>query len=75
MENIIEEILSQLIEEATDLKSNTGDDFEVGKLFGYFIAISKILNQAEAFGLIDKLPTSLSEFNPESLLNKINRKI
>lgn len=66
MENFIEDILNQLIEEAKEIK--VSDDFERGKLFGYYFAISKILNQVEAFGLLDKLPKSLQKFKPENLL-------
>jgi hypothetical protein len=72
MENLIEEILTQLIEEAVEIKANATDDFAKGKLFGYYASISKILNQAEAFGLSDKLPENLQEFNPEDLLSEIN---
>ena len=69
MENLIEEILTQLIEEAFELQANAVDDFERGKLFGYYTSISKILNQSEAFGISDKLPENLQKFNPEDLLN------
>ncbi len=66
MENFIEDLLNQLIEEAKEIKAY--DDFERGKLFGYYFAISKTLNQVEAFGLLDKLPKSLQKFKPECLL-------
>ena len=72
MENLIEEILTQLIEEAFELKANATDDFKIGELFGYYATISKILNQTEAFGIFDKLPENLQDFSPENLLNKIN---
>ena len=72
MENFIEEILSQLIKEAEEIKvNNASNDFEKGKLFGYYESISKILNQTEAFDVFDKLPKSLQEFNPESLLEHL----
>lgn len=67
MENFIEDILNQLIDEAKVIKPI--DDFEKGKLFGYYFSISNILSQAVSFGVIDKLPLKLREFNPESLLN------
>lgn len=70
MENFIEDILNQLIEEANEIKAS--DDFEKGKLFGYYFAISTILNQAEAFGVLDKLPKSLQDFKSESLLEEIS---
>lgn len=72
MENFIEEVLTQLIEEAFELKANAIHDFEKGKLFGYYTTISKILNQAEAFDVFDKLPKELQDFNPEDLLGGIN---
>ena len=71
MENFIEDILNQLIEEANEIKPI--DDFEKGKLFGYYFSISNILNQAESFGVINKLSDKLREFKPESLLNETNR--
>lgn len=70
MENLIEEILTQLIEEAFELKINAIDDLEKGKLLGYYCSISKILNQSEAFGIADNLPKKLKEFNPEDLLKE-----
>jgi hypothetical protein len=70
MENFIEDILNQLIEEAKEIKAI--DDFEKGKLFGYYFSISNILSQAVSFGVIDKLSKKLREFNPESLLNETN---
>jgi hypothetical protein len=72
MENFIEDILNQLIEEANEIKVNASDDFEKGKLFGYYFTISNILSQAVAFDVLDKLPKNLQEFNPESLLNELS---
>jgi hypothetical protein len=71
MENFIEEVLTQVIEEAIEIKSIASDEFEKGRLFGYIRIISKILNQAEAFGVFDKLPKNIQEFIPESLLEGI----
>jgi len=68
MENFIEDTLIQLIDEAKRIKPI--DDFEKGKLFGYYSSISHILSQALSFGVIDKLSKDLREFNPESLLNE-----
>lgn len=72
MENLLEEILTLLIDEANNLKVNASNDFEIGKLFGHYESISIILDQAQSFGIFDKLPNSLQEFNPESLLGKYN---
>ncbi len=71
MEYYLEDTISQLIEEALELKENASDEFERGKLFGYYETISKLLNQAEAFGIIDKIPLKWQDFNPEDLLNEI----
>ena len=72
MENFIEDILNQLIEEANEVKINASDDFEKGKLFGYYFTISNILSQAVAFGLFDKLTKNLQEFKPEDLLSDLS---
>lgn len=71
MTNYIEEILSQLIEEAEEIKMNASEEFEKGKLFGCYECISKILNQVEAFDVFDRLPKRLQEFKPESLLEQV----
>lgn len=71
MEYFIEDILNQLIEEALELKGNATDDFQKGKLFGYYETIQRILNQAEAFGISNKLPLKLQDFNLEDLINDI----
>ncbi|MEO7174619.1 MAG: hypothetical protein ABIV51_02270 [Saprospiraceae bacterium] len=68
MENFIGDLLSQLIEEANEIKLNASDDFEKGKLIGFYLAIIRIMSQAEAFGVFDKLSKDLQEFNPENLL-------
>lgn len=72
MENYLDDLLNQLLEEALKLKEYANDDFEKGKLFGYYETISKILNQAEAFGISDKLHLRWRDFNPEDLLNKMD---
>jgi len=71
MENYIEDVLSQLIEEAYELKKNAKNEFDLGGVFGYYRSISSLLNQAEAFGVGDKLPPKLRNFNPEDLISKI----
>lgn len=70
MEHFIEDILNQLIEEAKEIRAY--DDFEKGKLLGYYHSISNILSQAVAFDVFDKLPKKLQEFKPESLLNELS---
>ncbi|MCI0445114.1 hypothetical protein L0152_18135 [bacterium] len=71
LENYIEDSLNQLIEEALELKENADTEFDMGKLFGYYEIILKLLNQAEAFGISNKLPVKAREFNPEVLLDKL----
>ncbi len=69
MENYLEDTINQLIEEALELKKDAQDEFKKGKLFGYYETISKLLNQAAAFGIEDKIPLKWRDFNPEELLN------
>ena len=45
-------------------------EFENGKLQGYYETISKLLNQAEAFGVVDGLPENLCSYCPEDLLRE-----
>ncbi len=71
MEYYLEDTINQLIEEGFELKKNAQNEFEKGKLFGYYEVISKLLNQAEAFGISSKFPRELREFNAESLLDKM----
>jgi hypothetical protein len=72
MENYIEDVLNQLIEEASEIKRSASNEFEKGKLFGYYECISKLLSQAVAFSFFDKLPSHLKDFKPEGLLEEIN---
>lgn len=72
MENFIKDLLRLLIDEAIEIKASASDDFERGKLFGYYFTISNILSQAVAFGVFDKLPKNLQEFKPESLIEEIS---
>lgn len=71
MENYLADIISQLIEEALELRKNPISEFEKGQLFGYYEIISKLLNQAEAFGISDKVPLKWRDFSPEELLSEI----
>lgn len=72
MENYLKDVINQLIEDALELKKNANDEFEKGKLFGYYETISKLLNQAEAFGISDKVPLKWRNFLPEELLSNIS---
>lgn len=74
MENFIEDILNQLIEDVNEIKVSAFDDFEKGKLLGYYECISKLLSQAVAFSVFDQLPKKLQEFKPESLLEVLSKK-
>lgn len=69
LEYYIEDFLNQVIEEAVEVKKNAKSEFEQGKLIGYYEVILSALNQAESFGITDKLPEKIREFNPESLLD------
>lgn len=68
--NFIVDLLDQLIEEAYELKESSMDDFAEGRLFSYYQIISRLMSQADAFGLSGKLPERLNNFSPESLLSK-----
>mgnify|MGYP006133163343 CR=1 FL=1 len=59
------------IEEAFELKKNSTNEFNKGKLFGYYLIISKLLNQAEASGISNKIPSQWRNFNPDELLDDI----
>jgi hypothetical protein len=63
--------LNQLIDDAFELNHNAKNEFEKGKLFGYYEIISRLLNQAEAFNISNILSEKVRDFNPETLLNKI----
>lgn len=72
IEYYLEDTLSQLIDEALEIKKSANSEFDKGMLIGYYGTILRLLNQAEAFGLFDKLPKDLQEFKPESLLEEIS---
>jgi hypothetical protein len=67
MENYLMDVLDQLIETASQIKADS--EFESGRLHGYYETISKLLNQAESFGLSEKLPERLRNYRSEDLLN------
>lgn len=69
IENYIGDTIIQLLEEAIELKKVSDNEFNKGKLFGYYEVISRLLNQAEAFGISEKLPKRIHEYNLESLIN------
>ena len=71
IEYYLEDTINQLLEEALALKGKVDSEFDKGKLVGYYEAISKLLNQAEAFCISDKLSERVRNFNLESLLDKI----
>ncbi|WP_158861004.1 hypothetical protein [Lunatibacter salilacus] len=69
--NYIEDSLNQLIDQALELRENGDNEFDKGRLYGYYEIISKLLNQAEAFDISKMLSLKVREFNPESLLDKL----
>lgn len=50
MENYLADVLDQLINEGLQIKRGDSE-FEAGRLQGYYEIVSRLLNQAEAFGL------------------------
>lgn len=71
MEYYLSDTLNQLLDEALEIKKSFKSEFYKGKLVGYYEIISRILNQAEAFGIRDKLPKRIRDFDIESLLDEI----
>lgn len=73
MENYLQDVLQQLIEEAVELKANVNSQVDEGELLAYYKIISRLLNQAEAFGISGKISKELREFVPESLLEALSQ--
>ncbi len=69
IEYYLEDTLSQLIDEAFEEKKNAKSEFDDGVVIGYYRVILRLLNQAEGFGIKDKLPEKIRDFNPEDLLS------
>jgi len=68
LEYFIEDTLNQLLEEALETKSGIENEFDKGKLFGYYETISKLMSQLEAFGLSELAPERVRYYNLESLI-------
>ncbi len=67
-DNFLADVLNQLIDDASELKLNAETEFQAGMLTAYYQVISKLLNQAEAFGMMEGLPEDLRDYEPEALL-------
>ena len=66
---ILGDWLKNLIDRAINIESTEGE-FQEGVLQGYYEAISHIVTQIDALGLMDKLNDDyLKNFNPDDLLN------
>jgi hypothetical protein len=65
----LNDTIGQLIEMAKETENN--DEFNQGILFGYFHSISFLLNQANAFQILDLLDKEIQDFIPESLIRPI----
>ncbi len=72
IEYYLEDTLNQLLDEALEEKKNAKNEFDNGVLIGYYRVILRLLNQAEAFGIKDKLPVKWRDFNPEELLSNMS---
>jgi hypothetical protein len=70
MENYLSDVLYQLIESASLVKQEANTDFKMGVLQGYYEAISRLLNEAEAFDITEQLPKNLQDYCPEDLFDK-----
>jgi len=67
--NYLNDVFDQLVEESLELKEKANDEFQKGKLFAYYEILTKLLNQAEAFGLANQIDKKWRNFNLEDLLN------
>ena len=70
MENYLADVLDQMLTEASLIKNDANSEFEKGRLFAYYEIISRLLKQAEAFGLMGNMPKHLQEYRAEDLLDK-----
>ncbi len=64
--NYLNDSIKQLIESAK--KIDVQKDFENGILMGYYLSISFLLSQANAFQILNQLDKEIQAFIPESLL-------
>ena len=75
IEYYFQDTLNQLLDAALEEKQhvkNSKDEFDKGVLVGYYKVILKLMNQAQAFGIRDKLPPKWRNFNPEELLSDLS---
>ena len=66
----LNDTLKTLISRALELDTENGDDFHKGILFGYYEAISHLLNQAEVFEISKTLDSYLQHFEAEGILTQ-----
>lgn len=64
----LNDAFNQLVSKAIDIKNISNDDFDKGKLFAYHEVLSRLLNLAEAFNIMDSLPENIRDFDPDCLL-------
>jgi hypothetical protein len=64
----LNDCIHQQIERANDV--DLKDNFNEGIRFGFYSSISHLLNQAEAFQIINQLDKDIQEFVPEILLQR-----
>jgi hypothetical protein len=68
--NYLNDVFEQLVEESLELKEMADDDeFQRGKLFAYYEILSKLLNQAEAFGFANQIDKKWRDYPYEDLLS------
>lgn len=67
--NYFNDVFEQLVEESLELKEMTDNEFQRGKLFAYYEILSKLLNQAEAFGLASQIDKKWRDYQYEDLLS------
>ena len=75
IEYYLQDTFNQLLDRALEEKKNaqnSNNEFDKGVLVGYYSVILKLMNQAQAFGIRDKLPPKWRNFNPEELLSSLS---
>lgn len=67
----LNDTIRQLINLAKDVSQK--DEYNEGVVYGYYASISRLLNQAEGFNIIEQLDDDVKNFEPESLIsNQLN---
>ena len=69
MKEYIEDVLTELVNEAKSLREKRLDEFNEGRLNGIYTAVLIMLNRTVTWGIEDQLSKEWQDFSPEELLN------